>query len=964
MKKKVLAGILAATMAFSMAACGSTGSSSDSGSSAASGSTAKTEEKGEPYTVTMVLQGSQQQDEERIEEKINEILEPELNAKLDIVVLPWASASQQLQLMLSGDEKIDLLYTNATTAVQYMHSGQIMDMSELIDKYGTNLKDIYGEDIAKTNQIDGFVYGVPNQIERGSIPAIFMRKDLVEKYNINTDEIKEPKDMEKVFETVQAGEPDMTMLFSSNNSDTPLSRLSRADGLGDANTGALMDQTNSTTVENYFASDWYKETATMLHDWYQKGYISKDAGTNTENWRTVCKAGNLFSLFFAYHPGTPVEFQSSTGYEFEIVPFYDQPIINSSSYGGIIFSVAQNSENPEKAMQVLDYIYGSPEVMNLLNWGEEGTDYVVEDEENGIINYPDGVTADNAGYSFNCGWELPNQFIAYKWDGSDPQLWDKMQEFNASGIESKALGFVFDNSEYADQVSALNNVISQYNGALSSGSGDPEELLPQFLEALDDAGINDVIAAKQEQLDAWLAENKTEDIENKETLSGEEEERLAELIQRLEGLEHIRDTETDCMDLKCPYHYPEMIQQRMAEDELPELLTLEDLVEDYGMEPPEENVMPVTVWGTGLPLRAPARAPALTPHPQTLMVTNDNENNSHTGKADGDIDESMGCSNKKHPIELAFTLDELPTQSAYLAVKAYDVDEDDGETDYVYLNDDIYLPMDQTNQSGKQYNKETIGYLSGTDNTWNTTVLEIPLEKLKKGKNVISVTVAPRSWIVRIDWMQLVLDGGTADPNIEKFSLELQDTSTKGKTVTVQSLVTIRQKGNKEYATEYTLTQTETGNALDACFGKAKSQEQIALSMPLDSPSGVYKITGILKDPKTEEIKATDSFSFYFNQDAGLGPKVSHTLSPDTLTNRDVTITVKAEDMLKLGITDVKVTDGVTKTATVNKKYTFTITYKLKGSDKSFLYPVWVDNIDKTAPVLTYTPVTVVEEEQ
>ena len=465
------------------------------------------------------------------------------------------------------------------------------------------------------------------------------------------------------------------------------------------------------------------------------------------------------------------------------------------------------------------------------------------------------------------------------------------------------------------------------------------------------------LAEAREQLDAWLAEKK-------ETLSGEEEERLAELIRRLEGLEHIRDTETDCMDLECPYHYPEMIQQRMAEDELPELLTLEDLVEDYGVEPPEENVMPVAAWGTDQPQRAPAKAPALTPHPQTLMVTTDNENNSHAGKADGDIDVSMGSSDKKHPIELAFTLDELPTQSAYLAVKAYDVDEDYGETDYVYLNDDIYLPMDQTNKFNKNYNNETIGYLSGTDNTWNTSVLEIPLEKLKKGKNVISVTVAQPTWIVRIDWMQLVLDGGAADPNIEKFSLELQDTSTKDKTVTVQSLVTIRQKGKKEYATEYTLTQTETGNALDACFGKAQSQEQIALSMPLDSPSGVYKITGILKDPDTEAIKATDSFSFYFNQGVGLGPKVSHTLSPDTLTNRDVTITVKAEDMPKLGITDVKVADGATKTATVNKKYTFTITYKLKGSDKSLSYPVWVDNIDKTAPVLTYTPVTVVEEEK
>lgn len=472
------------------------------------------------------------------------------------------------------------------------------------------------------------------------------------------------------------------------------------------------------------------------------------------------------------------------------------------------------------------------------------------------------------------------------------------------------------------------------------------------------------LAEAREQLDSWLAENQTDDTENKETLSGEEEERLAELIARLEGLEHIRDTETDCMDLECPYHYPEMIQQRMAEDELPELLTLEDLVEDYGVEPPEENALPAAVWDTDQPRRAPAKAPALTPHPQTLMVTTDNENNSHTGKADGDIDVSMGSSDKKHPIELAFTLDELPTQSAYLAVKAYDVDEDYGETDYVYLNDDIYLPMDQTNKFNKNYNNETLGYLSGTNNTWNTTVLEIPLEKLKKGKNVISVTVAPKTWIVRIDWMQLVLDGGAADPNIEKFSLELQDTSTKDKTVTVQSLVTIRQKGKKEYATEYTLTQTETGNALDACFGKAKSQEQIALSMPLDSPSGVYKITGILKDPDTEAIKATDSFSFYFNQGVGLGPKVSHTLSPDTLTNRDVTITVKAEDMPKIGITDVKVADGATKTATVNKKYTFTITYKLKGSDKSLSYPVWVDNIDKTAPVLTYTPVTVVEEEK
>ena len=500
MKKRILAAMLTMSMVMSMTACGNSeeGGSKDSAKNSGNGD--------EPYTVTMVLNGSTQPDEERIEQKINEILEPELNANLDIVVLPWASASQQLQLMLSGDEKIDVFYTQATNAVQYMNAGQIVDMSELIDKYGTNIKQIYGEDIAKINQVEGFVYGVPNQIERGSIPAVFMRKDLVEKYNIDTSQIKEPKDLESVFETVKAGEPDMTMLYSINDGDTPVTRLFRGDNLSDNNyLGVLMDQTNSTKLENFFATDWFKDTTTMLHNWYQKGYISQDAGTNTENWRTVCKAGNLFSLFFSYHPGTPVEFESSTGYDFEIVPFYNEPIINSSSYNGVTFSIAQNSENPEKTMEVLDYIYGSSEIMNLLNWGEQDKDYVIEDADNGIINFPEGITSDNAGYNLNLGWELPNQFIAYKWTGSDPQLWEKMEEFNGSAKNSKAVGFLFDSSNYSSEIAALSNIVKQYSGALYSGSGDPDELIPELLEALDDAGINEVIQAKQEQLDAFLA---------------------------------------------------------------------------------------------------------------------------------------------------------------------------------------------------------------------------------------------------------------------------------------------------------------------------------------------------------------------------------------------------------------------------------------------------------------------------
>ena len=65
---------------------------------------------------------------------------------------------------------------------------------------------------------------------------------------------------------------------------------------------------------------------------------------------------------------------------------------------------------------------------------------------------------------------------------------------------------MFDSTGFESQIAALSNVVSQYAGSLESGSVDPDEYLPQFLEALDAAGLKDVMAAKQEQLDAFLAE--------------------------------------------------------------------------------------------------------------------------------------------------------------------------------------------------------------------------------------------------------------------------------------------------------------------------------------------------------------------------------------------------------------------------------------------------------------------------
>ena len=48
-------------------------------------------------------------------------------------------------------------------------------------------------------------------------------------------------------------------------------------------------------------------------------------------------------------------------------------------------------------------------------------------------------------------------------------------------------------------------MIETYGAQLGFGMVDVDTVLPQFISELEAAGINDVIAANQEQLDAWLA---------------------------------------------------------------------------------------------------------------------------------------------------------------------------------------------------------------------------------------------------------------------------------------------------------------------------------------------------------------------------------------------------------------------------------------------------------------------------
>ena len=66
------------------------------------------------------------------------------------------------------------------------------------------------------------------------------------------------------------------------------------------------------------------------------------------------------------------------------------------------------------------------------------------------------------------------------------------------------MGFTYDASKMKTQYTAVKNVISQYLPGLICGSLDPDTEIDKFVQALNDAGYSEILADKQEQLNAWL----------------------------------------------------------------------------------------------------------------------------------------------------------------------------------------------------------------------------------------------------------------------------------------------------------------------------------------------------------------------------------------------------------------------------------------------------------------------------
>lgn len=477
--------------------------------------------------ITVVLRTLGTVDEagsDAVEEAVNEITKREIQVAVDLMWVDSAKYETQVPMMITSREKLDLMmYTPnpSTTYGTLMTQKQLMDITDYVESYGPAIKDVLGDKFLKATSREGRIYGVGVNGLQTSIGTFFMRRDLLEQAGVlekaqNATTWTELKEVTKAVADLSG----LGMVNADLNGNVLMANpmLSPKDSFEDGyvydNLGdsANMFMANKETgkVECMFFNEDVKAVMKRTHEWYQDNLIYKDAATAQDFGTTQLRNGVGAGMFTTTEIGGAAQSVAATGYDMITLDVLE-PSHSMTTTGGLTkfgFGVPVTATEPEAAIKFLNLLYdGQYGMGDLLSWGIEGRDYVVN--EDGYADYPSGVTAETCLYHI-ADFLYGNRLAITPWIGS----MENIREEQAAAIEaaeiSPYLGFCISNEGLEATLTSCLNVYETYKGTILSGSssGDFEAYYKKFQDDLIKAGVEELVAAYQSQLDEWIAANK------------------------------------------------------------------------------------------------------------------------------------------------------------------------------------------------------------------------------------------------------------------------------------------------------------------------------------------------------------------------------------------------------------------------------------------------------------------------
>lgn len=476
----------------------------------------------EPVTLKWYLHGSNVKDDSAVMEKVNEYLGEKLNVTLEPIWGTWGDFDEGSTMAINGGDDIDIYFTCSWSLDeynQYAKKGAWVRLDDpdnnLIEKYGQDVWGVLPDILKEGAYIDGSdgygVYAVPGYKDYATQNTWDVNVTLLEKYGYTLDDIKSRDyySFGDILATVKAGEG--ADFYPLNPEGMVLERLVDNSIIVNGDVGSVnllsyyIDEEDvskdiGSKIENRYSTPEFKKFVEQTREYYLAGYIDPAVANPQTASDTVLqkqKSAQYLIGTQSYALGYEVQASAERNTEVAFVP-QTPPYVDKTATQGAMMAISTASKHPDRAMAFLNLLNTDSKLMTLLEYGVEGIHYNLNEDNlvvftdkhddytpwrNGMGNITILPPQEGEGVGY-----FENVFIPY---------YD-----SAKGIP--AFGYAFDGSSVETEMAAAANVAGQYALALCTGTVDPETALPEFLQKLDDSGMQKVVDEANAQLEAYF----------------------------------------------------------------------------------------------------------------------------------------------------------------------------------------------------------------------------------------------------------------------------------------------------------------------------------------------------------------------------------------------------------------------------------------------------------------------------
>lgn len=410
MKRKVVSLMLVSAMVVGMlAGCGSDSGSSKGGSSTETGSAAEASSSGEtaddaddksPITFEYFnADGKNGNWDNPVAKAITEATGVTLDVSYPVA--SQGDAKEDVALMIANDEYPDMIYAKGSATDLYQ-AGALIDMTDLIEKYGPNIKKMYGAEMEKLkwSQDDPGIY----QLSYAGVNQKTLTTGgscQIQWAALKENDYKYPKTLdeyEKMIKSYLAAHPktedglDMIGITMSASDWHWMITLGNpagliADASPDNGQWIIDDEYN---VHYKHVTDEEKEYFKWLCRMYNEGILDPNFATQTDDdYIAKVASGRVVAITDAEwhysqceatlvadgkvdqtYVGLPVTLREDQ---------VEKALLYQGTTVGWGIGITKSCEDPVRAIKFLDYLC-SDEGQILYHWGIEGENYFLDDD--------------------------------------------------------------------------------------------------------------------------------------------------------------------------------------------------------------------------------------------------------------------------------------------------------------------------------------------------------------------------------------------------------------------------------------------------------------------------------------------------------------------------------------------------------------------------------------------------------